>query len=536
MRVLNVFLAFAISALLAFALFEAGLRLFPDYRPQPVLNQFHARLGWSKTPGKTVTRGTTEFDVTFEINELGLRDESMASTRKPDGTYRVLMLGDSFVLGYTVDRKDLFVDHLERWWNEEGRRVEVLNAGTEGYSTDQEVLWFLDQGVDYEPDLVCIFPYENDIYWAGETAYHGNRSKPRFAPDGTLETGTLADNAPKGSALQELAFFQFLKKTVLPLLPRPKAVSPHEFEPAGQSGHPVSIPREFGPLLTETPDFIDDAIGHTRGALIALQKGCKTIGARLVMVPLPSKSVIDPEARRKVGQLPSAMNGLEESLWSPDKPVELFLSMATELGIEAYDPRPALKERAKNIGRPLYFGNDFHFNPEGNHAFALALHKSAEKRNWFPMAHGAERSTHLAIPDPEGGLPTWMITFAVLWVFLSVSFILTYRDENPALVFLKIAGMLGLIFLLIIGGGSLLDILPPAISTWILPGLILVLLGFVAFKLGRRLATILELMKAFTLRGHWYLMPLVVVLLTIGSLLVVAASSPLIAPFIYTLF
>ena len=62
------------------------------------------------------------------------------------------------------------------------------------------------------------------------------------------------------------------------------------------------------------------------------------------------------------------------------------------------------------------------------------------------------------------------------------------------------------------------------------------ILGFVGWKLGRRLGTIAELLRSFTLRGHWYLMPLVVVLLTIGSLLVVAASSPLIAPFIYTLF
>jgi hypothetical protein len=61
-------------------------------------------------------------------------------------------------------------------------------------------------------------------------------------------------------------------------------------------------------------------------------------------------------------------------------------------------------------------------------------------------------------------------------------------------------------------------------------------LGFVIYKLGRRVTTILELLRSFTLRGHWYLMPLLVVLLSIGSLLVVAASSPLIAPFIYTLF
>ena len=79
-------------------------------------------------------------------------------------------------------------------------------------------------------------------------------------------------------------------------------------------------------------------------------------------------------------------------------------------------------------------------------------------------------------------------------------------------------------------------LLPHRLAPWLLGGFVLAILGFVAFKLGRRLATILELVRAFTLRGHWYLMPLVAVLLTIGSLLVVAASSPLVAPFIYTLF
>ena len=76
----------------------------------------------------------------------------------------------------------------------------------------------------------------------------------------------------------------------------------------------------------------------------------------------------------------------------------------------------------------------------------------------------------------------------------------------------------------------------PQLASSLLAGFVVLVLAFVAWKLGRRLATILELLKCFTQRGHWYLMPLVVVLLTIGSLLVVAASSPLIAPFIYTLF
>ncbi len=65
---------------------------------------------------------------------------------------------------------------------------------------------------------------------------------------------------------------------------------------------------------------------------------------------------------------------------------------------------------------------------------------------------------------------------------------------------------------------------------------IVAIFSFIFYKLGNRLDTIFELIIAFVRRGHWYLMPLVMILLSVGSLLVVAASSPIVAPFIYTLF
>ena len=49
----------------------------------------------------------------------------------------VLIVGDSFTLGYTVDHEDTIPALLERRLRAEGRPVEVLNGGTEGYSTDQ---------------------------------------------------------------------------------------------------------------------------------------------------------------------------------------------------------------------------------------------------------------------------------------------------------------------------------------------------------------------------------------------------------------
>jgi len=92
------------------------------------------------------------------------------------------------------------------------------------------------------------------------------------------------------------------------------------------------------------------------------------------------------------------------------------------------------------------------------------------------------------------------------------------------------------VFTIALGGGWLLGKIPAAYASWILLAFVLGLFGFIFAKLGRRLGTILELFACFVGRGHWYLIPLVVVLLSVGSLLVVAASSPLVAPFIYTLF
>jgi hypothetical protein len=92
------------------------------------------------------------------------------------------------------------------------------------------------------------------------------------------------------------------------------------------------------------------------------------------------------------------------------------------------------------------------------------------------------------------------------------------------------------VFGIVLGGKAGLALIPPKAALVITFLFVFGVLAFVFYKLGRRLATIAELLRSFALRGHWYLMPLIVVLLSIGSLLVVAASSPLVAPFIYTLF
>ena len=65
---------------------------------------------------------------------------------------------------------------------------------------------------------------------------------------------------------------------------------------------------------------------------------------------------------------------------------------------------------------------------------------------------------------------------------------------------------------------------------------ILGVLGAALWYLRARLPVMGELFGTFVRRGQWYMLPVLVGLLSLGGLLVVAASSPWLAPFIYTLF
>lgn len=523
MRALNVFLAFLVSGLIGLAVLEGGLRLL-GFGPPKNLLTFDAACGWAKKPNASQHKRGPEFDVHLRTNELGLRDDPMDGPAKPAGSYRVLALGDSFTQGWSVSRDDLFVDILERWWQAEGRKVDVVNAGTEGWSTDQEVAWFLEHGADFQPDLVLVFAYENDLYWCAETQYPPDLDKPRFTPQGELEDHPIVDHA--GQTLTDdfaLTRILFKKKT---------DAERFAFVPEGGE-RPIS--KEFGALLKQPPAFMQDATSRAGGALRALKARCDELGAQVVLVPIPSHSLVDEEyAAGKFTEL--ALGGLAREAWSPDAPVDTFLSLAEGAGIGTLDPRATLRAIAKS--EPIYFERDWHFNPAGNAVFARFL--KSELEGFLPGSHKAVT----VVDDPSstlsastsGGVPFALKLFLVLWIVLTGLYIATYRDEPAWQPPFKVAGLLALVFAIFIGARKLIALVPPQFSAVLFAALVGGVLIFVAYKLGRRLSTIAELMKSFTLRGHWYLMPLIVVLLTVGSLLVVAASSPLVAPFIYTLF
>jgi len=123
------------------------------------------RRGYGLAPGFTGEFKTSEFRTKVRINRQGVRAPTEFSV-KDIGTERILFIGDSFTMSYTVGLPDSWPKILERELNDagEGYTLETINAGVPGYSTHQALDFLRADLLLFEPDLVVLgFFVGNDI-------------------------------------------------------------------------------------------------------------------------------------------------------------------------------------------------------------------------------------------------------------------------------------------------------------------------------------------------------------------------------------
>jgi hypothetical protein len=122
-------------------------------------------IGWRFTPGREYWyTGENDHPITGRINSLGWRDRER-TREKPDGTYRIAVVGDSFVEAFQVDLDSTFVAIAERELNRGGAMpVEVLNMGRSGMTITEELDVLDEAVVGMSADLVVlVFVPRNDI-------------------------------------------------------------------------------------------------------------------------------------------------------------------------------------------------------------------------------------------------------------------------------------------------------------------------------------------------------------------------------------
>ena len=103
--------------------------------------------------------------VPVRINTLGFRDDRDYQLSKAPGTFRILVLGDSVTFGhgtlFETTYPYLLEQRLKAWRPETG--WQVWNLGVPGYNTGQELALLQRLGPAYQPDLVIVGFFLNDL-------------------------------------------------------------------------------------------------------------------------------------------------------------------------------------------------------------------------------------------------------------------------------------------------------------------------------------------------------------------------------------
>ncbi len=174
------FLVSLVAGLFLLAVAEGVLRL-EGFGPGAVVYEIDAFAGYYPAPNQNHMR----YGGRVQTNRFGMRAPEYAE-QKPDGTFRILMLGDSTLWGGSYcDQDELYARLLERKLNELGHgKVEVLNMGTNGWGPFHE-RGYVDRYGAFGADLVTIMmPYDDidrDKYSLMSLPFFRKGKEPRLA-------------------------------------------------------------------------------------------------------------------------------------------------------------------------------------------------------------------------------------------------------------------------------------------------------------------------------------------------------------------
>jgi hypothetical protein len=103
--------------------------------------------------------------VPVHINSLELRDPREYRLEKGPRTFRILVLGDSVTFGHGSVYENTYPVLLEQRLVAWRRDIDwqVWNAAVPGYNTSQELAHLLEVGPRFQPDLVVVGFFENDL-------------------------------------------------------------------------------------------------------------------------------------------------------------------------------------------------------------------------------------------------------------------------------------------------------------------------------------------------------------------------------------
>ena len=134
--------------------------LFPRYHTDVQYGDYTIR---RIRPNASFRHTSRDGSWEFVTNSQGFRNREDFEYEKPVGMLRVLSLGDSHTQGYEVRQEHTFSAVLQRYLARHSIQAQVMNAGVSGFSTAEALILLENEGVKFDPDIVVLGFYANDL-------------------------------------------------------------------------------------------------------------------------------------------------------------------------------------------------------------------------------------------------------------------------------------------------------------------------------------------------------------------------------------
>lgn len=358
-------------------------------------------LGWVKRAGASARFERREYTVDVRINRRGLRDPER-EYEAPAGTVRILALGDSFLEGYTVPLGSTVTQALESRLGTPTCRVEVINGGTGGYSTDQEYLFYENEGVRYGPKVVLLFFYYNDVRPNAAPYYFGQPKPVLEKYQGRLVVhGPVARPAPRPVSTPPTADVPEAPASVLYdwVRSRVRTAAPRTYNTLAGFGLWPAIPRaepflELKVFRRRPLPELEEAWEQTALILSGLKREVEGRGAHFLVVYVPSRM----EVSDRDWELTRLRYGWDEVRWDRGLVLSRLRDVARTAAIDLLDLTPALKKADRGVLGGPYYVYDGHWNVLGHRVAAAEIESELRRRSLVPGCASPPSASAPAVP------------------------------------------------------------------------------------------------------------------------------------------
>jgi len=300
--------------------------------------------------------------INHKTNSLGFNDDEH-SLEKKSGTYRILVVGDSYVEAMQVERDSAFHQLIEAKLNANGRKTEVIAMGRSSQGTIAELKILEDYGLRFKPDLVIL---------------------------GFLPINDISDNSPALKERYNLLGMPFIPvRMKLFLRERSDLLFflTDRIDRLRSSKERMSFFLEvFDLRKIENDPIWQQAWRNTYGALLKMKKRCEENDAELLVVSFTSEleiaSYVHPNKSRNLLEEKYRLGELAEH-YDFKLPDRLLSNFCRNNGIVLLQLNALFADLKKKNGSDLRFHYfyDGHWNPRGHAAAANAVMNFLDQMN-----------------------------------------------------------------------------------------------------------------------------------------------------------